>query len=1105
MKQNLKLLAAFALATLATVHSVRAASHTWSGAVNSLWSNAGNWSAGGAPQLAEAGITLTFPAGATRYTSTNNIGNLAIDGITVSGNNYKIGGSAITLTGVAFYNLNCSGVNDEIAMDIALTSNYEYFNVDPSDSLTLSGVLSGTGGFTKFSQGALVLAGPGNNTYAYPTTVNGGMLDLAKSAGGIAIPGQITVGTQSTASKDSHLRWFASEQIPDAIIPTVNSTGELLLNGYNETVGGLNLQGGYVTTGAGLITLKGDIDSQQYNFGNIGMAPQLNGHLSLGGADRTFHVYGGYNTFCFANCTIEDGGNNAGLIKTGDAELDLYGANTYGGVTKINAGHVFLGNVSGLGSSAAGTVIAPGANLWVGPALTIAAEGLTVSGNGDGLYAALQFNDSSVWAGNIVLAADTKIGVYSTNSTAVISGTISGPGALHKVGPGRLTLAGSAANTYTGGTYVDDSMLMLGKTAALAAVPGPLFIGMTNADGNFNVIPKTNFVRLLAPQQIADTAPVYMQVNAALDLNGFAETVGNLTMYGSFITNNGGLLTLNSNVTFSSPWNNFPVITGDVSLGGATRTFTSLNEGALSLTGVVGDGGAAAGIIKMGVHGGLRLDGTNNTYTGVTTVNEGWLSAEQPGSLGSPVGGTVVNGGGMFEVALNFHGPTETLTVNDGGLFVSIGNNSWDGNIVLNGNANFFVDNAANNETLDLNGVISGPGNFMMLDGGTIRFGGGQANTYGGRTVVNGSGDITRPSTLELRKTNGVVAIPGALTIGSMTNSVNHEIVRLFSTNQIADTSAVTVNASGLFDLNSFNDTIGSLDGCGNINLVLASLTTGGNNASTIFSGVIAGISFTPLTKEGTGNMTLAGTNTCLGKMVVNHGNLYVNGSQTCGVQVNSTGKLRGQGNVGSITGTGGWAHPGDNLTMPNHGRMNCTSLVLDSTSGFNIDLGGTAASGNYDRIIVAGTVTLSNAVFNLTQSGMAKTNDQFTIIKNNSGLPVQGTFAGAPEGTTFGPLNGQLKLSYKGGASGNDVVLTQITVPPAPKFGQVTKLGNGGIQLTGTGVTGWIYTIQANTNLLTTNWTAIGSATADGSGQIQFVDPNAPNFPIRFYRFVAP
>ena len=61
------------------------------------------------------------------------------------------------------------------------------------------------------------------------------------------------------------------------------------------------------------------------------------------------------------------------------------------------------------------------------------------------------------------------------------------------------------------------------------------------------------------------------------------------------------------------------------------------------------------------------------------------------------------------------------------------------------------------------------------------------------------------------------------------------------------------------------------------------------------------------------------------------------------------------------------------------------------------------------------------------------KKNDQVVIIKNNGVNPVQGIFAGFPEGATISlSPSQQLKISYQGGTNGHDVILTQIVAPSA-------------------------------------------------------------------------
>jgi len=59
----------------------------------------------------------------------------------------------------------------------------------------------------------------------------------------------------------------------------------------------------------------------------------------------------------------------------------------------------------------------------------------------------------------------------------------------------------------------------------------------------------------------------------------------------------------------------------------------------------------------------------------------------------------------------------------------------------------------------------------------------------------------------------------------------------------------------------------------------------------------------------------------------------------------------------------------------------------------------------------------------------------------------------------------------------------------------------NGAFRLTGLGNRSATYQIQANSDLSTTNWLTIGTATADGGGSIQFDDSGATNQAQRFYR----
>ena len=101
--------------------------------------------------------------------------------------------------------------------------------------------------------------------------------------------------------------------------------------------------------------------------------------------------------------------------------------------------------------------------------------------------------------------------------------------------------------------------------------------------------------------------------------------------------------------------------------------------------------------------------------------------------------------------------------------------------------------------------------------------------------------------------------------------------------------------AGAILDLNGFNQTIGSLSGGGNtggsVTLGTATITTGGNNASTSFAGVISGTG--GLVKTGTGTMVLTGSNTYTGATTISNGTLaLVGGSQASPVTVSSGASL---------------------------------------------------------------------------------------------------------------------------------------------------------------------------------------------------------------------
>jgi fibronectin-binding autotransporter adhesin len=656
-----------------------------------------------------------------------------------------------------------------------------------------------------------------------------------------------------------------------------------------------------------------------------------------------------------------------------------------------------------------------------------------------------------------------------------IQSVISGSGSVTLDGHGTLGYFGTQPNIYTGKTIINSGRLMLGKTPGVNALAGPLIVG----DDDFSDYDES--VQLAASEQIPSSVKITFRPRGYLFMAGFNETVGEVSFSAAYVDTQGGLLTLSTNVLVSDDYPAASMILGRLSLGGAVRTIDATNTGALIIDAQVSDGPSTSGFIKTGA-GYLRLGGTN-IYTGPTILSNGTLIVAAAQALGSTSGGTIIASNGRLEVFEMTDVGAEPLTI--AGKLEAGGTNSWAGNIVLQNGGTI---GSGNGYRLTLSGSISGSASLVKNGGGVVTLAGGTPNTYTGPTIVN-------DGMLVLHK-SGTIAVPGPLFIGDASGNPNSDIVRYFQPNQIADAAAVTIGSSGLLDLNNQSDTIGSLAGKGNVSLGLAGLTTGTDNSSTSFDGNLTG---SVLVKNGAGTFSLNGSNTVSVSTTVTAGKLVVNRVLSGLLNLNGGSSLGGTGSVGQVNATLGKVGPGNSI-----GQLNTGSLNFNSSSSLEIELGGTVPGAGYDQLKVVGTVALNSAALSVKMNFAGAIGNKFTIIDNDGADAVSGTFNGLGEGALLNAGAAQFQISYKGGAGSNDVVLTQISVG-APTFGGISKEANGQMKLTGTGAPGATYTVQANTNLNTTNWIDLSSIVAEPqTGALSFTDQDAPNHPMRFYRFRA-
>jgi autotransporter-associated beta strand protein len=603
--------------------------------------------------------------------------------------------------------------------------------------------------------------------------------------------------------------------------------------------------------------------------------------------------------------------------------------------------------------------------------------------------------------GDINLNANT-LTVRANTGDFFFSGIVHGAGNLVKTNVGTLRLDGAGHNTYAGFTRLDGGVLELDKFSIFptltnfTAIPGDLTIG----DGNGLVA--TDFLRLLADEQIADTSDVTVRNSGVFDLNDHDERIGTLTLQGGTVDSGAGTLFLGGNVSTMSDGNT-ALINGHLSLGGASRTFNVASGPALAdlrinalisgdPTGVL----SSPGITKAGP-GTLFLAGTN-TYNGTTTINDGQVALLNDRALGATfnvlgAAGTIVNGtANLFLSGVQV--TNEALTINSdnpGGAFNASGPSVWTGNIVLN--TDTFI---ASSGTLLLSGAITGAGGFTKLGLGSVTLAGTNANTYTGTTTV-------RDGALFLDKDPALVggAMSGPLVIGENELPVNTDVVQFLAAVQLPDDTDVTLNTSGLLDLNGFGQNVRNLifNGGGNIDapapgslLAIGDITVNPTtNALAVISGRMSVLSnpiinitthaISPdlrisavlfgaggFTKNGVGELSLTAANSYTGLTTVNGGFLEVDNSLALGSTANGTVV-----HSGAVLALRFDSHvPAEDLTLAGTGRLGFGAL--SSSFGSNSWAGDITLSSNATISVDVGDfLNLSGAISggaDLTKTG---------------------------------------------------------------------------------------------------------------------------------------
>lgn len=426
--------------------------------------------------------------------------------------------------------------------------------------------------------GPITLGGPGIIAAGASLTVEEGTI-----AGGITGDGALTVAQgivvltgANTYAGDTNitsgsLRLGADQALPFGATVIVAASATLDLAGFDADVGELS--------GGGDVRVDGSI-------------------LRVGIGDASSELSG----------QILGSGR---IEKLGAGELTLTGLNLFTGGTTLYSGTIVVGSNLALG---VGTVTLNGGTLTV-PTPVGVANPMVVN-----TAASISSDANVVFSKPITLNGGAILTVTNADKTVTITGQITGPGALTKIGEGTLAIFGT--NTYSGDTTLADGVLAVSRTSPLGT-------------GTLNLVNgRLRAVSVIIPNAYIVTGNVqFAGLNTTMILSG----VGTMT---------GGSLNVNSKVQVNL--SHFVQQSGRLNIGsGAAIGKYIFNDGFLTgpgsvvLLDVTWAGGTMSGAGSSIIPSNGTLEVTASDHVSIndrTVTNQG--KSSWPGQGGIWIGGT---------------------------------------------------------------------------------------------------------------------------------------------------------------------------------------------------------------------------------------------------------------------------------------------------------------------------------------------------------------------------------------------------------------------------------------------------------------------------------
>jgi fibronectin-binding autotransporter adhesin len=1007
-------------------------------------------------------------SGTLRLTQANTFdGGVTLSSGTLAvGNSDALGAGDLTLSGGT---LQADGATRTVANNVIISTSS---TVAGLQTLTLSGVLSGSGTLTKSNSSVVVLSG--DNIYTGSTSVTGGIVRLLSNT---------ALGSTSGATTVSGA---AHVELGDGVVVT----GETIII---ATTAGTSGDGSPTTNRGGLQAA-------------VNATAEWAGNVTIGANQARIGVQEG-GTLTVSG-TITDGANSfdvrlSGEL-TGTGGLILSGTgNSWDGQTEIVRGTVYLGVNDAL------------------PTITALDIHFTNSNNAE--YAGVDMNGFNQTIGRLLNEGNTGSNAELTNSSATLStltinqnvastygGIITGNLVLIKTGSGVLTLAPvTGANSYTGGTIVNEGTLRLGN--ASTAVPGDLTVnGGATAGGTFD----------LNDQNIS--------LNT---LNGAAGTVSGVIANNS-ITAAVRTITVGANDASSTYSGIFVDNTGGGAFG--MVALTKVGSGTLTLTGASTHSGGInvnAGVLLWSGANNLPSTGTLAVNTGGTfSLADGVARDTSTGALNLADGAKLTfdwNAASLDQlISINAATATGkvTIDINEisptglGGTIISSANGG-----LTSGGANYFIVNNTNYTT-----AITQTDTAVSIGAKTAATPLTDAYWFGGLAGASGSMSLSTGAASnwasDAAGTSAGGLVPGGSAVNvifSATGATQQDIVTTDVDLDLAsitfnDTAAVTISGANTITLHSTSGAAATSSGSGTTvtpgsaitvtssanasNTIAVDLVLAASQTWNIASGKTLNVSGdvtgnAGLTQAGTGTLILSGSNTYTGSTiiggtlqigdggasgtlgsgnVVNDGALIFNRTGTLAVAnlISGSGTLTQSGTVATTlsaanTYTGDTAVFGGTLTIASGASVGVAGasagslLIGDSSTGTVIvEAGGElrVGSGSSSSLLVGARTTLSG-----TTSGTLNMSAATTFTADVGLFQVGGSTSTSQAGAT-GTAVGTVTLAQNNTITASTGIVVA-EMAPAVSNTPVTSL----------------LTFGAGTNTVTTPSLLVGGSRSTG------------------------